>query len=300
MSDCEPEQFKQIASSLLETLVYLQNFDPATIHRNIKPENILIDEQLQVYLVDFGLPYMDSSGKPKNSLAGTPGFMPREQVRNRGLSEATDLYGVGATLSCLLTRTPSNQINQLMAQDGHLNIAGLIPQEVSFELVEWLETMMKPYQKQRYPNATEALEALKQIDISRSPEAKLKPDYLEFTAASYGERLTQIVTVTNEVPGTLLQGTWKVNPETQPSRRRSASSRWISCQPAKFETNRAECKIIVDTSKLMADEEYEREITLDTNAQPQTHRKRREAHSFRDGRDSRPPLCCLLFVFCFS
>jgi len=271
LGKCELEQFKQIASSLLETLIYLQNFDSAVIHKNIKPENILIDEQLQVYLVDFGLPYLDSSTTPKNSLAGTPGFMPREQVRNKELSEATDLYGLGATLSCLLTHTPSNQINNIMTQDGHLNITGLIPEEFSFQLVEWLETMMKPYPRQRYPNAVAALEALNQIDISRSPEAKLKPDYLEFIAASYGEQLTQVVTVTNDVPGTLLQGTWKVNSETQPPRRHSASSRWISCQPKQFEANQAECQITIDTSKLMADKEYEREIILDTNAQPKTH-----------------------------
>jgi len=270
LSNCEPEQFKQIASSLLETLVYLQNFEATIIHRNITPENILVDEQLNVYLVDFGLPYIDNSGKPKNSLAGTPGFMPREQVRNRELSEATDLYGVGATLSCLLTQTASNQINQLMTQDGHLNIAGLIPEEVSFELVEWLEIMMKPYPRQRYPNAVAALESLNQIDISRSPEVKLKPDYLEFTAASYGEQLAQIVTVTNDVPGTLLQGSWQVNPDSQKPNRR-ASSRWIACEPAQFEANQAEFQIKVDTSKLMAHKVYEREIILNTNAQPKTH-----------------------------
>ncbi|NES20079.1 MAG: hypothetical protein F6K41_14390 [Symploca sp. SIO3E6] len=94
---------------------------------------------------------------------------------------------------------------------------------------------------------------------------------MEFTAASYGEQLTEIVTVTNDIPGTLLQGSWKVTPDSQKPNRRSVSSRWISCKPAQFETNQAEFQIKVDTSKLMADKVYEREIILDTNAQPKAH-----------------------------
>ena len=49
-----PEQVKQIAESVLEILVYLQNRVPSVIHRNIKPENILVDEQFNAYLIDFG------------------------------------------------------------------------------------------------------------------------------------------------------------------------------------------------------------------------------------------------------
>src|SRR5919202_293332 len=50
-----PEKIQQLAISVLEILAYLQSRVPAVIHRNIKPENILLDEQLNVYLVDFGI-----------------------------------------------------------------------------------------------------------------------------------------------------------------------------------------------------------------------------------------------------
>ncbi|MBV8884090.1 MAG: protein kinase family protein, partial [Chroococcidiopsidaceae cyanobacterium CP_BM_RX_35] len=49
------EEVKRIAVALLEALVYLQSVCPPIIHRDIKPEHILVERQgLKVYLVDFG------------------------------------------------------------------------------------------------------------------------------------------------------------------------------------------------------------------------------------------------------
>jgi serine/threonine protein kinase len=104
----EPAEIRQIAIALLDILVYLQGRMPPVIHRDIKPENILVDPDLNVYLVDFGFARLGHGEVGVSSVVkGTLGFMPPEQIFNRELTEASDLYGLGITLICLLTGTRS-------------------------------------------------------------------------------------------------------------------------------------------------------------------------------------------------
>ena len=46
---------------------------------------------------------------------------------------------------------------------------------------------------------------------------------------------------------------------------------WISFAPNSFKGNKVECFISVDTSNLIADKVYNREILLQTNSEPKTH-----------------------------
>ncbi|MFM6733190.1 MAG: protein kinase domain-containing protein, partial [Microcystis panniformis] len=60
-------------------------------------------------LIDFGFAKIgEGEATALSSIAlGTPGFMSPEQVNNLPLTEATDLYGLGATLICLLCKIQS-------------------------------------------------------------------------------------------------------------------------------------------------------------------------------------------------
>ncbi len=134
----DPSQIKQIALSVLEILVYLQNQTPSIIHRDIKPENILVDDHLNVYLVDFGFARISGGQMALSSVAaGTFGFMAPEQLYNRQLSWATDLYGLGATLICLLTGIKSIAIDTLIDEDGRIAFQSLVPQ-LSLTFIDWL------------------------------------------------------------------------------------------------------------------------------------------------------------------
>ncbi|OCQ98437.1 serine/threonine protein kinase [Nostoc sp. MBR 210] len=156
-----PMEVKQIAISLLEILVYLQQQIDPIIHRDIKPENVLVDEQLNAYLVDFGLARQQNAKIVFTTLsAGTPGFIPPEEQFGYALTTASDLYSVGATLLCLLTNT----------QTANIGYSGLqFPQlknqfHPSFR--SWLWRMVQPNWKDRYPNAASALAALKSIPVT--------------------------------------------------------------------------------------------------------------------------------------
>ncbi len=159
------EDIKQIAVSALEILVYLQQRIPPVIHRDIKPENILVDKQLNAYLVDFGFARIrDGEFAISSIAAGTPGFMPPEEQFGRPLTEASDLYSLGATLICLLTGTRSVDIGKLIDDDYRFDFKNLGSQ-LSPRFVKWLTKMVEPNLKYRYPNAAAALAALKPIQV---------------------------------------------------------------------------------------------------------------------------------------
>ncbi|OUL20340.1 serine/threonine protein kinase [Nostoc sp. T09] len=160
-----PEDIKKIAVSVLEILVYLQKLVAPIIHRDIKPENLLVDEQLNAYLIDFGLARIKGAKMTLSSFAaGTPGFMPPEEHFGYPLTEASDLYSLGATIICLLTCTRSVNIGQLIDAKHRLNLQKLIPQiSPCFRL--WLMKMVANKRQHRYANAAMALEALKPISV---------------------------------------------------------------------------------------------------------------------------------------
>ena len=160
-----PEDIKQIAVSVLEILVYLQRRVPPIIHRDIKPENILVDKQLNAYLVDFGFARIRGGEMALSSVAaGTPGFMPPEEHFGRPLTEASDLYSLGAMLICLLTGTRSVDIGTLIDDNYRFDFKKLVP-KLNTRFISWLEKMVAPNVKQRFNNAAAALDALKPMRV---------------------------------------------------------------------------------------------------------------------------------------
>ncbi len=161
-----PEEIKQIALSILEILVYLQKQVAPIIHRDIKPENILVDQQLNAYLVDFGLARVQGAKVSLSSfVAGTPGFMPPEEQFGHALTKASDLYSLGATLICLLTNTRPVEIGKLIDDNYRFNFQQLVP-HISPRFRSWLMKMVEHNRKRRYANASVALKALEPIEVA--------------------------------------------------------------------------------------------------------------------------------------
>ena len=75
------------------------------IHRDIKPQNILITEQNEVKITDFGIAIAlsDTSIKQTNTLLGSVHYLSPEQARGSNATTKSDIYALGVVLYELIT-----------------------------------------------------------------------------------------------------------------------------------------------------------------------------------------------------
>ncbi|MGC1244690.1 MAG: serine/threonine-protein kinase, partial [Spirulinaceae cyanobacterium] len=260
------DSIRQLALAVLDILIYLQQQQPGIIHRDLKPENILIDVEEKVYLVDFGFAGSGGGEVAVSSVVkGTLGFMPPEQLFNRQLTESADLYGLGMTLICLLTGTNSASIGNLIDANYYVHFRHIVPSGANAWL-NWLENLVEANPQDRFANATEAKEALEEIDLSRLPKLRLSKEKLEFKANRWGKKIEASLDITNPIPDTLLSGRWEVAAHKSDPPHSPYKHSWINIHPLKFSSNQQTCQIEVDTSKLLANRIYQRQLILHSNA----------------------------------
>src|SRR5213079_2478222 len=109
---CEPMLIRravELITKVARTVHYAH--EHGILHRDIKPGNILLDQNGEPHLTDFGLARLveaESTITRTKDLMGTPSYMAPEQAAGETtkLSKATDVYGLGAVLYQLLTGQP--------------------------------------------------------------------------------------------------------------------------------------------------------------------------------------------------
>ncbi len=149
------QELKQIATEILQILIYLHKLNPPVLHRDIKPSNLIQGEDKQIYLVDFGAVQdrMAVTGLTF-TVVGTVGYTPMEQFWGRAVP-ASDLYGLGATLIHLITGVAPGELPQNNLRIQFADYTSLSPNFVS-----WIEKLTEPALEQRFATAQEALELL--------------------------------------------------------------------------------------------------------------------------------------------
>ena len=187
------------------------------MHLDVKPANILLDENDNAVLIDFGLAKQyDTEGQQTSStpVGISHGYAPLEQYRRGGVSQfspATDIYSLGATLFKLVTGVTPPEASDV-------NDEGLpaLPSEISPAVRAAIEAAMEPRRKDRPQSIAEFLELLKDSKVSKDPKEEtiapkdskdskdskdpnddlISPDEVEITAVpnGYVNEETRVVT----------------------------------------------------------------------------------------------------------
>ncbi len=112
------------ADQLLDVLNYLHTQEPPILHRDIKPQNLKLNNE-QIILLDFGLAKGLAEHISQVTLSGsiygyTPNYAPLEQIQGEGTDPRSDLYSLAATLYHLVTgKVPTDVLRRVTAlSDG--------------------------------------------------------------------------------------------------------------------------------------------------------------------------------------
>ena len=149
-----------VLEKILSALGYLHA--QGLIHRDIKPNNILLNAADEPILIDFGTARAVESTHSHTHI-GTPGFMPFEQFSPKGKRGPwTDFYALGATCYCLITgKVPPDSVAR-MEEDEYLpltdnpSLAGRFPERV----LSSVDKALRMNRRERWQSAQEWLDAL--------------------------------------------------------------------------------------------------------------------------------------------
>lgn len=163
----------EIASALEYAHSRTRDDMPAgVIHRDLKPANVLISEEGQVVLADFGAAAVESSELP-TSVRGTAAYMSPEQSRGRPVDAGTDLFSLGVMLYELVAgRRPFDGDREGPASFERLHrgeypsLSSLAPRGYD-ALVAIIDRLLRPNRDERYGGAIELVSALATIAPNR-------------------------------------------------------------------------------------------------------------------------------------
>ena len=153
------EEVVAIGGQVLDGLAAIH--DQGIVHRDIKPQNVLLDRQLVARVSDFGVAYLanDLTLTETGTTIGTAAYMAPEQATGKTVGPQADLYAVGVMLYELLTgRLPFRGDNPVQVMYRHVSDVPRRPRDFNRQIPIELEAAV--------------LRALAKLPSERFPDAR--------------------------------------------------------------------------------------------------------------------------------
>ena len=170
-----PDEARRVASAVAQALNYAHR--RGFVHRDVKPENILFDEEGRPQLTDFGIARAMESGTRMTATGmsiGSPHYMSPEQAQGLQVDGRSDLYSLGVVLYEMLTgRLPFEAGNTLAVAYAHVNHP--VP-ELPVALGQWqpvLDRLLAKSPEDRYGSAGELAQVLGAEELPRASATRV-------------------------------------------------------------------------------------------------------------------------------
>ena len=147
------------------------------MHRDLKPPNLLVNDDDILKIADFGLAAASSNDSSRvtkvGHLIGTPSYMSPEQVRGLSIDSRTDIYSLGVVMYEMFTGTvPYTSDNPMGVLYQHLEGTKELPRArnplLSTEIEAVILKAMEVRPDDRYQTAHELLDALDAVDLKEA------------------------------------------------------------------------------------------------------------------------------------
>jgi len=193
------ERVLNFAAQLAEALAAAHAED--VVHRDLKPQNILVDKNDQIYISDFGLAKSFAEGAigmtQTGTFLGTPRYMSPEQVEGKATDGRSDLYAYGLILYEMVTGdVPFTGESTLKVMYQRIKEKPKNPKLVNPSLPNWLvQIIMRCLERDpetRYQNAYEILADLEVSQAARGVSRGISSSVSRSVSRSISSRQIQL------------------------------------------------------------------------------------------------------------
>ncbi len=188
----DPETTFKIMQQLLAALSYAHQ--QGVVHRDIKPANILVMQNWQIQVADFGIAQIENSSLTKTGMIlGTPNYMSPEQCLGEHVDHRTDIFSAGVVLYYLLTgKRPFESETMMGTLQQVLKVTPINPsvlnKKISHEIDVVIGRALAKNPDDRFQSASEFSEELSrsmiillkmQIDLNADDSTVIVPREIE-------------------------------------------------------------------------------------------------------------------------